>query len=49
MNAWPRARSALLSLPVRDRKALELSVDERLPVSEVAAALMIDVNTAFKC
>ena len=43
-----RARSALLSLPVRDRKALELSVYERLPVSEVAAALMIDVNTAYQ-
>ncbi len=43
-----KARAALLSLPVRDRKALELSVYERLPVSEVAAALMIDVNTAYQ-
>jgi RNA polymerase sigma factor (sigma-70 family) len=43
-----RARQALLSLSVRDRKALELSVYERLPVTEVAATLMIDVNTAYQ-
>ena len=43
-----RARAALLSLSPRDRQALELSVYERLPVNEVAAALMIDVNTAYQ-
>lgn len=43
-----RARAALLTLSKRDRAALELSVYEQLPVAEVAAVLMIDVNTAYQ-
>lgn len=43
-----RAREVLLGLPARDRKVLELSIYEKLPVAEVAAALMIDVNCAYQ-
>jgi RNA polymerase sigma factor (sigma-70 family) len=45
---FDRARKALLSLPERHRQAIDMAVFNELPVKEVAASLMIDVNTAYQ-